>query len=116
MYKTRNQYSTGLFGYIPGVKLIISKTKEWTTAVKIEMFYSKKDILTMYFNTVDFGSNAFGIHTAAKTFFNTTPAKLNYEQSATLVGLLKATTSYSPISHPKRSMDRRNVVLDNLAN
>ncbi|MDD4971135.1 MAG: transglycosylase domain-containing protein [Paludibacter sp.] len=114
MYKTRNQYSTGLFGYIPGVKLIISKTKEWTTAVKIEMFYNKKDILTMYLNTVDFGSNAFGIHTAAKTFFKTTPAKLNYEQSATLVGLLKATTSYSPIAHPVRSMERRNVVLDNL--
>src|ERR1035437_5360966 len=114
MYKTRNQYSTGLFGYIPGVKLIISKTKEWTTAVKIEMFYNKKDILTMYFNTVDFGSNAFGIHTAAKTFFNTTPAKLNFEQSATLVGLLKATTSYSPIAHPTRSMERRNVVLENL--
>lgn len=114
MYKTRNQYSTGLFGYIPGVKLIISKTKEWTTAVKIELFYNKKDILTMYFNTVDFGSNAFGIHTAAKTFFNTTPAKLNYEQSATLVGLLKATSSYSPIAHPKRSMERRNIVLENL--
>jgi len=114
MYKTRNQYSTGLFGYIPGVKLIISKTKEWTTAVKIEMSYSKKDILTMYFNTVDFGSNAFGIHTAAKTFFNTTPAKLNYEQSATLVGLLKATTSYSPIAHPQRSLQRRNIVLENL--
>ena len=115
MYKTRGQYSKGLFGYIPGVKLIISKTKEWTTAVKIEMFYSKKDILTMYLNTVDFGSNAYGIHTAAKTYFNTTPTKLNYEQSATLVGLLKATTSYSPIAHPKRSMERRNVVLDNLA-
>lgn len=115
MYKTRNQYSTGLFGYIPGVKLIISKTKEWTTAVKIEMFFSKKEILTKYLNTVDFGSNAYGIHTAAKTFFNTTPAKLNYEQSATLVGLLKATTSYSPIAHPQRSMMRRNVVLDNLA-
>ena len=114
MYKTRNQYSTGLLGYIPGLKLVIMKTKEWTTAVKIEIFYSKQDILTMYFNTVDFGSNAFGIHTAAKTFFNTTPAKLNYEQSATLVGLLKATTSYSPISHPKRSMERRNVVLENL--
>ena len=68
----------------------------------------------MYFNTVDFGSNAFGIHTAAKTFFNTTPAKLNFEQSATLVGLLKATTSYSPIAHPVRSMERRNVVLENL--
>jgi len=115
MYKTRNQYSTGLFGYIPGVKMIIMKTKEWTTAVKIEMFYSKKEILTMYFNTVDFGSNSFGIYTAAKTFFKTTPAKLNYEQSATLVGLLKATTSYSPIAHPKRSRERRNVVLENLA-
>jgi len=114
MYKTRNQYSTGLFGYIPGLKLIISKTKEWTTAVKIEIFYSKKDILTMYLNTVDFGSNAYGIHTAAKTFYKTTPANLNYEQSATLVGLLKATSSYSPITHPKRSMERRNVVLENL--
>ena len=114
MYKTRNQYSTGLFGYIPGLKLIISKTKEWTTAVKIEIFYSKKKILTMYLNTVDFGSNAYGIHTAAKTFYKTTPAKLNYEQSATLVGLLKATSSYSPITHPKRSMERRNVVLENL--
>ena len=114
MYKTRNQYSTGLFGYIPGVKLIISKTKEWTTAIKIEIFYTKEDILTMYLNTVDFGSNAFGIHTAAKTFFKTKPSKLNYEQSATLVGLLKATTTYSPISHPKRSMERRNVVLENL--
>jgi penicillin-binding protein 1A len=114
MYKTRNQYSRGLFGYIPGVKLIIMKTKEWTTAVKIEIFYSKKDILTMYLNTVDFGSNAFGIHTAAKTFFNTTPAKLNFEQSATLVGLLKATSTYSPITHPKRSTERRNIVLENL--
>ncbi len=114
MYKTRNLYSTGFFGYIPGLKLVVMKTKEWTTAVKIEMFYNKNEILTMYFNTVDFGSNAFGIHTAAKTFFNTTPDKLNYEQSATLVGLLKATSSYSPIAHPKRSKERRNVVLENL--
>ena len=114
MYKTRNLYSTGLFGYIPGLKILIMKTKEWTTAVKIEMFYNKNEILTMYFNTVDFGSNAFGIHTAAKTFFNTTAAKLNYEQSATLVGLLKATSTYSPIAHPKRSKERRNIVLENL--
>ncbi len=115
MFKTRKEYSTGLFGYIPGVKLLIMKTKEWTTAVKIEMFYSKEEILTMYLNTVDFGSNSYGIKTAAKTFFKTTPAKLTIEQSATLVGLLKATTSYSPISNPKRSLARRNVVLDNMA-
>lgn len=114
MYKTRNQYSKGLFGHIPGIKLLIMKTKEWVTAVKIEIFYTKKEILTMYFNTVDFGSNSFGIRTAAKTYFKTTPAKLNYEQSATLIGLLKATTSYNPKINPKRSKERRNVVLQNL--
>lgn len=114
MYKTRNQYSKGLFGYIPFVKLLIMKAKEWITAVKIEIFYSKEEILTMYFNTVDFGSNAFGIHTAAKTYFKTTPDKLNYEQSATLVGLLKATTTYNPRLNPKNSTERRNVVLQNL--
>lgn len=114
MYKTRNQYSRGLFGYIPGVKLAIMKTKEWVTAIKIEIFYSKEEILTKYLNTVDFGSNSFGIHTAAKTFYKTKPSELNYEQSATLVGLLKATTYYSPIQNPKNSKERRNVVLQNL--
>lgn len=114
MYKTRNQYSTGLFGFVPGIKLIIMKTKEWVTAVKIEMFYNKQQILTMYFNTVDFGNNAFGLKTAARTYFDTTPDKLNYEQSATLVGLLKATSSYNPKTNPKRSKARRDVVLQNL--
>lgn len=116
MYKTRDQYSRGLFGYIPGVKLVIMKMKEWITAVKIELKYSKEDILTMYLNTVDFGSNAYGIKTAAKTYFKVKPVNLNYEQSATLVGLLKATTAYNPIANPKRSLGRRNVVLQNLAN
>ncbi|OIP01400.1 MAG: transglycosylase [Bacteroidetes bacterium CG2_30_33_31] len=114
MYKTRGQYSRGLFGHIPGVKLLIMKTKEWTSAVKIEIFYSKEEILTMYFNTVDFGSNAFGIRTAAKTYFKIKPRQLNYEQSALLVGLLKATSTYNPKLHPIRSKERRNVVLQNL--
>ena len=114
MYKTRNQYSTGLFGFVPGLRLLIMKTKEWTTAVKLEIFYSKQEILAMYLNTVNFGSNAFGIKTAAKTFFKTTPSELNYEQSATLVGLLKATTTYNPKLHPDKSIERRNVVLENL--
>lgn len=114
MFKTRNQYSRGLLGYIPGVKLLIMKTKEWTTAVKIEIFYSKQDILKMYLNTVDFGSNAYGIKTAAKTFFDTTPDKLKVEESAVLVGLLKAPTAYSPLSNPERSLKRRNIVINNL--
>ena len=52
MFKTRTEYSTGLLGYIPGIKMLIMKTKEWISAVKIEIFYSKQDILTMYLNTV----------------------------------------------------------------
>ena len=69
MFRVRTQYSTGLLGKIPGVKILIMKSKEWVLAVELEMFYEKKEILTMYANTVDFGSNAFGIKTAAKTYF-----------------------------------------------
>lgn len=114
MFRVRTEYSTGLLGNIPGVKMLIMKSKEWITAVKIEMFFDKKDILTMYANTVDFGSNAYGIKTAAKTYFGTTPKELTPEQAAILVGLLKATTYYNPRTNPDNSFKRRNVVLDNM--
>lgn len=114
LFKIRSQYSTGLLGNIPGLKILVQKSKEWITAIKIENLYSKKDILTLYLNTVDFGSNAYGIRTAAKTYFNTEPANLTAEQSATLVGLLKATTTYNPRINPKNSFDRRNTVLLNM--
>ena len=112
LFRVRTQYSTGLLGNIPGLKLLIMKSKEWITAYKLEMNFSKNEILTMYANTVDFGSNAFGIKTAARTYFGTTPDKLTSEQAAVLVGLLKATTYYNPRINPKNSLARRNVVLD----
>ncbi|MDD4419894.1 MAG: transglycosylase domain-containing protein, partial [Bacteroides graminisolvens] len=114
MFKVRSQYSRGVLGQIPGLRLLIAKSKEWITAVKIEMFYDKKEILTMYLNTVDFGSNAYGIKTACKTYFKISPKDLTIEQSATLVGLLKATTTYNPRVNPKNSLKRRNVVLENM--
>ncbi|MCQ2268690.1 MAG: transglycosylase domain-containing protein [Bacteroidaceae bacterium] len=114
MFRVRTEYSTGLCGKVPGLKLFIQKMKEWISATKIEAKFNKQEILTMYLNTVDFGSNAFGIKTAAKTYFNTTPDQLNYEQSAVLVGLLKATTTYNPKLNPKNSLKRRNVVLANM--
>lgn len=114
MFKTRTEYSTGLTGHIPGIRLLVMKTKEWISAVKIEMRYSKEEILTMYLNTVDFGSNAYGIKTAAKTYFKTTPAELKTEEGAVLVGLLKATTYYNPHINPNNCLERRNVVLRNL--
>ena len=114
MFRVRTQYSTGLLGNIPGIKMLIMKSKEWILAVEIEMLYSKKEILTMYANTVDFGSNAYGIKTAAKTYFNTSPSELTTEQAAVLVGLLKATSTYNPKINPKNSLRRRNVVLNNM--
>lgn len=114
LFRVRTQYSSGLMGKIPGVKILVMKLKEWIVAIKLEMIFNKEEILTMYFNTVDFGSNSFGIKTACRTYFNTTPDKLTYEQAATLVGLLKATSSYNPKLNPKNSTRRRNVVLGNL--
>ena len=116
MFRVRTEYSTGLLGYIPGIKMLIMKSKEMIIATELEWFCSKQEILTMYANTVDFGSNAYGIKTAAKTYFNTTPSELKTEQSAVLVGLLKATSAYNPKTNPKNSLARRNVVLENMYN
>ena len=114
MFRMRTNYSTGLLGMIPGVRMLIVKSKEWIIATKLEMTHNKNEILTMYANTVDFGSNAFGIKTAAKTYFNCSPKDLTVEQAAVLVGMLKATTYYNPLSNPKNSLRRRNVVLSNM--
>ncbi len=112
LFRVRTQYSTGLLGKIKGVKLLVMKAKEWIVASKLEAIFTKEEILTMYFNTVDFGNNSYGIKTAARTYFGTTPDKLTYEQSATLIGLLKATNSYNPLINPENSKLRRNTVLD----
>ena len=114
LFRTRSEYSTGLLGNIPGLKMLIMKSKEWITAYKLEYFFTKEEILTQYANTVDFGSNAFGIKTAAKTYFGITPKELTAEQSAVLVGMLKATTYYNPRINPDNALKRRNVVLANM--
>lgn len=114
MFKVRTEYSTGLLGKVPGLRIIIMKTKEILLSFVIESQFSKDEIITMYANTVDFGNSAFGIKTAARTYYNTTPDSLSVDQCATLVGLLKATSSYNPKKNPKRSMERRNVVLSNM--
>lgn len=114
MFRVRTNYSTGLLGKIPGLKILIVKSKEWIIATKLETIFSKKEILTMYANTVDFGSNAYGIKTAAKTYFNVSPKDLTTDQAAVLVGMLKATTYYNPKSNYEHSLSRRNTVLHNM--
>lgn len=114
LYRTRNNKQQGLIRKIPVVRTIIYKFKEWLTAMKLEQQYSKEEILTMYLNTVPFGSNTYGIKTASKLYFNREPEKLEIEQSALLVGMLKATTTYNPENHPERALERRNIVLSQM--
>jgi penicillin-binding protein 1A len=114
MFRVRTHYSTGLLGKIPGISILIMKTKEWIIATKLEMVYDKQHILEMYANTVDFGSNAYGIKTACRTYFKTTPHDLTTDQAAILVGMLKATTFYNPKINPENSKKRRNQVLENM--
>jgi len=91
--------------------MIITKFKEWVIAVKLERNYTKEEILAMYFNTVPFGSQAYGIKAAARTFFNLAPDSLNLEQAALLVGVVNAPTLYSPYRNPENSLKRRNNVV-----
>ena len=90
------------------------KLKEAVTAVKIERVYSKDEILEIYLNTVPFLYNATGIEMAARTYFSTSAADLDRVQAATLVGMLKGTSSYNPKRNPERALARRNVVLHQL--
>lgn len=96
------------------LKRIPQKLKELIVAIKLERNYTKEEIITMYLNTVDFGNNSYGIKAAARTYFNTTPDKLTAAQAATLVGILKGVTLYSPTRNPDRSLARRNLILSKM--
>lgn len=92
-------------------QLVMRKFKEWITAIRLERNYSKQEILAMYLNMVDFGSQSWGIKIAAKTFFNKPVDSLKVQESALLVGVINAPTWYSPVRNPERSFARRNLVL-----
>jgi len=94
---------------------ITQKLKELIISVQLERHYTKQEILTMYLNTVDFGAyNTFGIKSAARTYFNTTPDKVSPDQAALLIGMLNAPGLYSPIRHPQNATNRRNLVLERM--
>lgn len=111
LFKTRYTHSQGYLSKIPGLRILVTKYKEWMTAYKLETKYSKNDIITMYLNTVSFSNNAYGIKTAALRYFNKQPSNLSINESALLVGMLKGTTIYNPIRNPKNALKRRNTVL-----
>lgn len=114
LYRTRDQVSesrsrTGKIG------LMIAKFKEWSTAVRLERNYTKEEILTMYLNVYDFLYSAVGIRSASEIYFNTEPDSLSLEQSAMLVGMLKNSALYNPLRNPEGMLNRRNIVLGQMA-
>lgn len=115
LFKTRRRTNDGFLNRIPGVRKVIYKSKEWLMAITLERNFTKEEILTYYFNTVDFGSNSFGLKTAARTFFDKRPDSLNIQEGAVLVGLQKATTYYNPLKNPDNSLKRRNTVIQQMA-
>lgn len=92
----------------------VIKIKEWIISIQLEKSFTKEEIMAMYFNTIFFGSNSYGINTAAATFFNKLPDSLNIQESAMLVGMLNAPTRYNPISNPEKAINKRTEVLYNM--
>jgi penicillin-binding protein 1A len=114
LFETRGEEFRGVLGNIPLVRTVIAKTKEWILAVRLEQNYTKQEIMMMYLNTVSFGNNTYGIKTAAKTFFNKEPWKLNVEEAALLVGMLQNPSLYDPRIFEDKARRRRNVVLSQM--
>ncbi len=90
---------------------VIEKLKEWIIAVKLERNFTKEEIITLYLNAVPFGNNIYGIRNASRTFFQKEPDRLNIEEAALLIGMLKGNSIYNPVRNPKAALDRRNVVI-----
>lgn len=114
LFNTRTDQYRGKLSSVPGLGLVIVKVKEWIVAFYLEKFYTKEEIMAMYLNTAEFGSNAYGIQVAAQTYFNKLPSELNYNESAILVGLINKPTRYNPIYYPEYARAKRAEVLYNI--
>lgn len=93
---------------------IVQKLKEWTIAVKLERNFTKEEILALYLNVVPFGDNVYGIRNAALAFFQKEPDRLDVEESAVLIGMLKGNSMYNPRTHPLAAFNRKNTVIDQM--
>lgn len=94
---------------------LIQKIKEAIIAIKLERNFTKEEIITLYLNTVPFGDNVYGIRNAARTFYQKNPDRLSIDESAVLIGMLKASTYYNPRKNPENSLRRRNTVINQMA-
>lgn len=113
LYKTSSANQGSLYE-INGLGQFITKLKEWIIAVQLEKSYTKEEILAMYLNTVEYGSNSYGIKVAANTFFNKLPSQIEYKEAAILIGSINAPTRYNPVYNPENAQAKRREILYNL--
>lgn len=115
LFNTREEELQGKLSHLGApIKLLISKTKEWIIAVRLERNLTKEEIIALYLNTVPFNNNAYGIKIAAETYFSKSLDELTIQEAALLIGMLQGTYRFNPIEHPERALNKRNDVLDKL--
>ncbi|RYY38317.1 MAG: penicillin-binding protein [Chitinophagaceae bacterium] len=93
---------------------VMEKLKEYIIAVRLERNFTKEEILALYLNAVPYGDNVYGIRNAARTFFSKEPDRLDPNEAAVLVGMLKGNSIYNPRTHMLASYNRKNVVLSQM--
>jgi penicillin-binding protein 1A len=114
LFDTRGDELNGNINFPLKLHLVISKVKEWIIAIQLERNFTKEEIIAIYFNTVPFGKNTYGIKVAAESYFGKEPDALNLSESAVLVGLLQGNTVFNPVDQPRNALEKRNQVLRKL--
>ena len=116
LFKTRTDLNDGKLNNVPGLGILIIKIKEMIMAVELEKNFTKKEILAMFLNTIEFGGNSYGIKVATQTFFNKTPAEINYQEAACLVAMVNKPTRFNPVRNPEIALEKRNQILWKISN
>lgn len=97
--------------YLTHEKTWTRKIKEAFYTIRLEMFYSKEEILTSYLHSIYFGHGAYGIHDASQFFFHKKPVALSLAEAATLAAIPKGPSYYSPLNNEKKAAERKQLIL-----
>ena len=114
LFKTRTDLNDGKLNKVPVIGMIIVKIKEMIMAVELERNFTKKEILAMFLNTIEFGGNSYGIKVATQTFFNKEPSEINIAEAASLVAMVNKPTRFNPVSNPEIALEKRNQILNKI--
>lgn len=115
LFKTRTDLNNGKLNHVPVLGMLIIKIKEMIVAVELEKNFTKKELLAMFLNTIEFGGYAYGIKVASQTFFNKDPDQINYPEAALLVAMVNKPTRYNPERNPDIAFTKRNQILDKIS-